>query len=149
MKKFIAIILICLFCSCSPNARLKKLINKNPQLVKNIDTKFRLKDTLYFKDTIFLPGKEINFTITDTDTIFIIGKDTVFIVGKSVKIKTPKDTIYKDKIVYLDKEIIIPGKAIEIDYTPGWIKFVSKNYLGLILIPLLILGIKKLFKNTG
>jgi hypothetical protein len=122
MKKFcVFILLIFLMGSCSPQQRIAKLVKKHPHLLKSIKTDVRIIDTFLIEKMKIIPGKDFTFSV-EKDTILKIEKDSIFIKEKTVRIVSPKDTIFMKDTFYLDKFYPVEGKSILIE-PPWWQKF--------------------------
>lgn len=107
------------------------MVKKHPELVKNLDTKIRIKDTVYFNSTIIAPGY--------TDSVYIVKDTTIYkdrwSVSKSgnlFKFTDYADTFSVHDTHYLDKEVLVPGQFI--DNTPGWIQWCLNNKLNLLAV---------------
>jgi hypothetical protein len=117
--------------SCSAQKRFKRLVKKHPELVKNLDTKVRFKDTVYFNQTIIAPGYTDSVYITKDTTIY---KDRLNVskTGNWFKFTDYPDTINNHDTAYIDKLILVPGQII--DNTPGWIQWCLNNKLNLLAV---------------
>lgn len=98
------------FCSCSPQARLRHLIDKHPELVK--------RDTITVSDTLIVPAVRTDTVIKATN--FCAGRDTIIIEKERLLIKQfvrndsifinaecRGDTIVQDLLVPVDRVIYI------------------------------------------
>jgi hypothetical protein len=120
----IALFLLSLLASCSPQKRFQRLIEKNPELIKQLDTKVIIRDTIVKTDTIFIKGAVVE---TQVNIDSIVGKYTevyddslVSISMALTSLKQLKTKVHiKDRLftrtdtIYYEKEIIVPAKMIE------------------------------------
>jgi hypothetical protein len=120
----IAFVFLLLLASCSPQKRFQRLIEKNPELIKELDTKVIIRDTIVKTDTIFIKGAVVE---TQVNIDSIIGKYTevyddslVSISVSLTSLKQLKTKVHiKDRLftrtdtIYYEKEIIVPAKVIE------------------------------------
>ena len=127
------IILAFFMVSCTPQKRFQHLIEKHPELIKTLDAKITIHDTIIKKDTIFVKGTQVvaPFNIDSLKDIFTdIYDDSLMSISLSLdkarKIRA-KVTI-KDRIItntdtiYYTKEVIVPAKVIvEKDMTWFWL----------------------------
>jgi len=120
--------------SCSPQKRLERLVNRNPEL--------RLPDTLIVRDTLITP-------IVQADTTLHIEQlyDTVVIEKERLQVKLLRirDTLYVDgkcnpDTIYYEKQI--PVEKIKLIKEPLNLKPVLW-LLGALIILILILSILK------
>lgn len=109
--KYLPIILILLFASCSPQAKFRRLVKNNPDLVKvNIITKL---------DTTFIPGVSVDSVVvgwigpdasSPTDTAYIY-RDRVRVelvkVKDSIKVYAEclPDTIIKEIVTEVNTQV--------------------------------------------
>lgn len=140
IRTFYIAFLLFLIASCSPQKRITRLLNKYPHLVASVDTEVKIKDTIRIENTKIIPLKEIQFSV-EKDTQFLIEKDTIFIKGKTVKIKSPADTLNFIDTFYREKIVKVPGKAINVSL-PWWNRF----YIGA-LAALLLFGLLNGFRK--
>lgn len=117
--------------SCSAQKRFKRLVKNHPELVKNIDTKVRFKDTVYLSNTIIAPGY--------TDSVYLVKDTTIYKdrwsiskTGNLFKFTDYPDTFKVYDTAFIDKEILVPGRII--DNTPGWIQWCLNNKLNLLAV---------------
>jgi len=82
MKKILLIVSVLFLAACSPQKQLARLLKKHPELLQ--------KDTIYYKDTFFVPEIKL-------DTFFKINFDTIFFEKENLKIQLIKN----DSIIYL------------------------------------------------
>ena len=98
-----SLILILLFCSCSPVKRFNRLLKNNPNLIQNVDT------TIYFQtnsvDTSFVFSESFN-----TDTFYIKDiKTKIFRYYDTLRVETEAT---RDSVILKTNTIkIIPEKA--------------------------------------
>lgn len=107
LKKILIALLTALMAySCSPERKLQRLIERNPQL--------KVTDTIFYHDTIFVPGVNhdtvfsIETILFSKDTIviqkdrltqkFFYSKDSIYIYGECAS-----DTVYKDNFRVIEK----------------------------------------------
>lgn len=118
------VILFLLLASCTPQKRLQRLIEKNPELIKTLETKVIVKDTIIKTDTIFIQGKtvEVPFNIDSLKKEYTeVYSDSLVSISLSLdslkKIKTKvhiKDRLFtRTDTIHFTKEIIVPAKVIE------------------------------------
>lgn len=127
------LILILALFSCSPEVRLKRLIDRHPEFVKS--------DTVIVHDTTFIPGSK-------KDTLFSSSSDTVYLKdGKTIvkyfynttektnylSSETKPDTIIKVVKVPVDRVTYVN------DYTYLWYIFI-----GIIILIVIILILRLL-----
>jgi uncharacterized protein YdcH (DUF465 family) len=120
----IASFLLSLLASCSPQKRFQRLIEKHPELIKELDTKVTIRDTIVKTDTIFIKGKTVEVK-TNVDSL--IRKYTQIYDDSLVSISVSLDSLkqlktkvhIKDRFfartdtIYYEKEVIVPAKMIE------------------------------------
>lgn len=132
MKKILLLIIPILLVSCSPTARLARLVKKHPELVKS--------DTIFKADTTILEAVK-------TDTAFVnqITKDTIRITKDNLIIKyfNRGDTVFLSGEVKADTIVkLIPVKINSVNpietksNTDWWVIIVI--IIGMIIILLLI-----------
>lgn len=118
-------LLFLILCSCSPQLRLNRLLNKHPYLAS--------KDTLVHRDTIYTFSNRVSVDTIHSvehlrkDTLVInkenltirtfIHKDSIFIHGVC---DTIKDTVYYEKLIPYDK--FYYKKETKFDKFVKWIK---------------------------
>ena len=135
MKFKIILIVAVILVSCSPQKRLNRLIERNPELM-TVDT---LRDTV----TVIVPEVKIDTFLTLTNLL-----DTVYITEDRLKIKT----IYKDNKIYIEGkcdtdtvEVIreIPVERIIVQELTWW----ERNQIWVIplIIVSLVFAIRKKF----
>jgi len=118
------VVLILLLASCTPQKRLQRLIEKNPELIKTLDTKVIVNDTIIRTDTIFIQGAtvEVPFNIDSLKKEYTeVYEDSLVSISLSLdslkKIKTKvhiKDRLFtRTDTIHFTKEIIVPAKVIE------------------------------------
>jgi hypothetical protein len=88
LTHFTYLVLIASVMACSPQKRLRKLLDKNPELVQ--------QDTIVVHDTIIVPEVK-----TDTVLTLEMMTDTVLIEKDNLQIKT----------IYRDNQVFIEGKC--------------------------------------
>lgn len=120
----IASFLLSFLASCSPQKRFQRLIEKNPELIKELDTKIIIRDTIVKTDTIFIKGAVVE---THINIDSIVGKYTEIYDDSIVSISMSLDSLkrLKTKVhikerlftrtdtIYYEKKVIIPAKMIE------------------------------------
>lgn len=135
MLKYVLILAV-IFASCSPQKRLNRIIERNPEVLK--------WDTLQYNDTILIPSVKIDtFIRFDTgmtvyDTI-VIRKDNLII--KTVRVN---DSIYIQGEVIQDTVFIetkIPYTKIEVIELTFWQK--NKTWIIALLVAIIGIGIVK------
>ena len=134
MNKIILIVAVILV-SCSPQKRLNRLIERNPELM-TVDT---LRDTV----TVIVPEVKIDTFLTLTNLL-----DTVYITEDRLKIKTilRNDTLYIEGECETDtviKEIKVPYKTVKVIQLTWW----ERNQIWVIplIIVSLVFAIRKKF----
>jgi uncharacterized protein YdcH (DUF465 family) len=125
MKHIIVIASIFLIlASCTPQKRFQRLIEKHPELIKELDTKVTIRDTIVKTDTIFIEGAVIE---TQVNIDSIVGKYTEVYNDSLVSVSMALDSLkqlktkvhIKDRLftrtdtIYYEKEILVPAKMIE------------------------------------
>jgi len=138
MVKSLSNIFIVLFLfSCSPEKRLARMIKKYPQLIT--------KDTLYYKDTIYIKGSQV-------DSVFLFNGDTVVIRDSAMIIKYYYNTLTRENYIkgeviadtiYREKKIPYEKVILKQSDIPRWIKIV----LAIIAAMLLLISVKLFFKS--
>lgn len=111
MRKYLFFILI-LVTACSPQKRLTRLLKKHPELVKTLDTRVTVKDTLLHSDTFVYPGFTDSFSITG-DTILKKGKFSLKKNKNNYSLQVYSDTFYSTDTIYYEKVFTVPGKVLE------------------------------------
>jgi len=120
----IALFLLSLLASCSPQKRFQRLVAEHPELIKELDTKVTIRDTIIKTDTIFVEGAVVE---TQVNIDSIIDKYTEVYDDSLVSISVSLDSLkqlktkvhIKDRFftrtdtIYYEKEIIVPAKVIE------------------------------------
>ena len=120
----IAFVFLLSLASCSPQKRFQRLIEKNPELIKQLDTKVIIRDTIVKTDTIFVEGTVVE---TQVNIDSIVGKYTEVYNDSLVSISMALDSLkqlktkvhIKDRLftrtdtIYYEKEIVVPAKMIE------------------------------------
>ncbi len=120
----IASFLLSFLASCSPQKRFQRLIEKHPELIKELDTKVTIRDTIVKTDTIFIKGAVVE---TQVNIDSIIDKYTEVYNDSLVSISVSLDSLkqlktkvhIKDRFfartdtIYYEKEVIVPAKMIE------------------------------------
>jgi len=120
----IAFVFLLSLASCSPQKRFQRLIEKNPELIKQLDTKVIIRDTIVKTDTIFIEGVVVE---TQVNIDSIVGKYTEVYNDSLVSISMALDSLkqlktkvhIKDRLftrtdtIYYEKEIVVPAKMIE------------------------------------
>jgi hypothetical protein len=110
--------------SCTPQKRFQRLIEKHPELIKELDTKVTIRDTIVKTDTIFIEGAVIE---TQVNIDSIVGKYTEVYNDSLVSVSMALDSLkqlktkvhIKDRLftrtdtIYYEKEILVPAKMIE------------------------------------
>jgi hypothetical protein len=110
--------------SCSPQKRFQRLIEKHPELIKELDAKVTIRDTIVKTDTIFIKGAVVE---TQVNIDSIIDKYTEVYDDSLVSISVSLDSLkqlktkvhIKDRFfartdtIYYEKEVIVPAKMIE------------------------------------
>jgi len=108
------LILIFLFCNCTPTKQLSRLIKNNPDLIQNVDTTIYIESSSV--DTSFIFSENFNrdtFYIEDIKTKIFRYYDTLRVETESTKdsviIKTNTIKIVPEKIKqnYFNKVIIV------------------------------------------
>ena len=108
------LILIFLFCNCTPTKQLSRLIKNNPDLIQNVDTTIYIESSSV--DTSFIFSESFNrdtFYIEDIKTKIFRYYDTLRVETESTKdsviIKTNTIKIVPEKIKqnYFNKVIIV------------------------------------------
>ena len=108
------LILIFLFCNCTPTKQLSRLIKNNPDLIQNVDTTIYIESSSV--DTFFIFSENFNrdtFYIEDIKTKIFRYYDTLRVETESTKdsviIKTNTIKIVPEKIKqnYFNKVIIV------------------------------------------
>jgi len=140
--KFLLVLIGVLGLSCSPQKRIARIAKKYNLFAV---------DTVYFRDTVYLPAKTFN-TVTFVDTFGrfsykndniqyqgVIVKDTVFI-----DITTPADTIYIAKNIPTSKIEIKPEKKEKLPFW-SWLFFFLFGYVA---INYIIQKVKSANKST-
>lgn len=134
LNKIIILICISLLISCSPQKRLQRLVNNNPQLIK--------VDTIHFRDTINVITNQVyKDTLT---TLKSISKDTLIITKENLRIKTfynyHTDSIFisgecQSDTVYIPYEVAIPFNKVVVDEAGfNWNKLITLSIIiGLII----------------
>ena len=94
-----------LFISCSSEKRIKRILNKHPELISIIDIDTVLSDTIYEMDTIYTKEYKdsfiINFdTIIETDRVIVERIRNKFIVN------IKEDTLYRSDTIHNLKKCI-------------------------------------------
>lgn len=118
------VVLLLLLASCTPQKRFQRLIKKHPELIKTLDTKVIVKDTIIRTDTFFVEGAivEVPFNVDSlTSKYSEIYNDSLVSVKvalsslKKVKAKIHiKDRLFiKTDTIHFTKEIIVPAKVVE------------------------------------
>jgi len=116
--------LLSLLASCSPQKRLQRLIKKNPELIKELDTKVIIRDTIVKTDTIFIEGAVVETQInidSIVDKYTEVYNDSLVSISMALSsLKQLKTKVYiKDRLftrtdtIYYEKEIVVPAKMIE------------------------------------
>lgn len=120
----IALFLLSLLASCSPQKRFQRLVAEHPELIKELDTKVTIRDTIVKTDTIFIKGAVVE---TQINIDSIINKYTEVYDDSLVSISVSLDSLkqlktkvhIKDRFfartdtIYYEKEVIVPAKMIE------------------------------------
>jgi hypothetical protein len=120
------IILIALAASCSPSARLARLVKKNPELVR--------VDTLFIHDTIIVEGVKY-----DTVTRFLTNTTVEVINNERVRLQYHYDTItneirhsFECKEITIHKEHRIPYNFVQpTEPTQWWLWLIGIGVLAL------------------
>jgi len=108
------LILIFLFCNCTPTKQLSRLIKNNPDLIQNVDTTIYIESSSV--DTSFIFSENFNrdtFYIEDIKTKIFRYYDTLRVETESIKdsiiIKTNTIKIMPEKAKqnYFNKIIIV------------------------------------------
>lgn len=118
------VVLLLLLASCTPQKRFQRLIEKNPELIKTLDTKVIVNDTIIRTDTIFIQGAvvEVPFNVDSLKKEYTeVYEDSLVSISLSLdslkKIKTKvhiKDRLFiKTDTIHFTKEIIVPAKVVE------------------------------------
>ena len=118
------VFLLSLLASCSPQKRLQRLIKKNPELIKELDTKVIIRDTIVKTDTIFIEGAVVETQInidSIVDKYTEVYNDSLVSISMALSsLKQLKTKVYiKDRLftrtdtIYYEKEIVVPAKMIE------------------------------------
>jgi hypothetical protein len=126
MKYINIILLSLLLASCTPQKRFNRLIEKHPELIKTLETKVIIHDTIVELDTIFIKGEVIEAKInidSITQEYAEIYSDSLVSISLSLdslrQVKTKvhiKDRLFtRTDTIYYTKEVIVPSKAIEIE----------------------------------
>lgn len=117
------VILFLFLASCSPQKRFQRLIEKNPDLIKNLDTKVIVNDTIIETDTIFIEGAtiEVPFNVDSLTRKYTeIYEDSFVSISLAVdslrelktKVKVKDRFFTKTDTIYYTKEITVPSKGI-------------------------------------
>jgi len=138
MASFILITLISLT-SCSPQARLQRLIAHHPELTT--------VDSLHIKDTVIVPGLKLDtafvFT-TKTDSV-ILHKDKLQVVIKKVHDTLLVEAAIKPDTIYINKEIAVSKiKIIKQSFLTTLKPILPWLVIGLIAVVILILAVSRL-----
>jgi hypothetical protein len=129
------ILLLLLFSSCSPEARLNRLVKNNPHLL--------VKDTIVVKDTIKIKGSV-------RDSTFIFSKDTIVISDSNQVIKYFYNTTTKNHYIkgevrdrVVEREIKVPYDKVIVKPLTWW----QENSHWMTLIFFILTAILVYFKN--
>ena len=108
------LIIVLLFCNCTPSKQLSRLIKNNPDLIQNVDTTIYIESSSV--DTSFIFSENFNrdtFYIEDIKTKIFRYYDTLRVETESTRdsviIKTNTIKIVPEKIKqnYFNKVIIV------------------------------------------
>jgi hypothetical protein len=97
------LILLMILSSCSPQARLQRLIAHHPEL--------SAIDSIHIKDTVIIPGMKLDtsFVFSTKVDSFVLQKDKIHLVLKKVHdtlvihAALEKDTVYISKVIPVSK----------------------------------------------
>lgn len=144
MLILLAFLSLLMFSACSPQKRFNRLVNKHPHLIKSLDRKITVKDSIYDKDTFIYPGFDDSFQING-DTIIIKQKYRFSKNSNRFNLQVYPDSFFRIDTVYSEKEITIPGRVI--DLTPELIKWVKDEGIILAYLALSLTLITLIFKH--
>lgn len=101
MKKLLILTLISL-AACSPYQRVKRIVDKHPEVLDSLVTvKYVTNiDTFIDKDTFVVPEYKDSFTIKH-DTTIIKERITIRKKGDKIYIKLPADTFIQRDTIYI------------------------------------------------
>jgi hypothetical protein len=133
-----------MFTSCSPQKRFNRLVKKHPHLIKNLDSKVIVKDSIYDSDTFIYPGFKDSFQI-DGDTVIQKSKYRIEKNRNKFDLQVYPDSFFRIDTIYTQKEITIPGKVI--DLTPGWVRWILDERIILAYLALSLTLITLIFKH--